>query len=371
MTTLSLVYQEIKEQLLDRIGTAWPAGTRLPPTPELARELGAGQRNTLRAVQELVGEGYLQSRPGRGTFVARQLPSHGMADSDTAVAVPKTRVLVLMPPTQDRFVVDIVESFATAMPEHQCDITYHWIRKGCDLRKAPYCGFDAIAVIHPDGRPVKFNPNQKVVIISPQNRVNVDATGGYDIVSVDEEHGGFMAGRLLRAAGCESASFLGVRDRPTRTITDPTSAARLRGFEAGWGEPLDDDHLLWVTAYCITSPVITTVSRFAEMNPRPHAIFAASDDLAMGFAMGTLQLGLIPGRDYQLIGFDGQHVARSLSECPPITSIAIPSAEMGERAAQLLLQRMEKPTKSIERVLLGCSVFRGETLTNLPEETSS
>lgn len=48
----------------------WPVGTRIPPEPELMRDLQVS-RNTLReAVRALVHTGVLDSRPGDGTYVA-------------------------------------------------------------------------------------------------------------------------------------------------------------------------------------------------------------------------------------------------------------------------------------------------------------
>ncbi len=48
----------------------WPVGTRIPPEPELMRDLRVS-RNTLReAVRALVHTGVLDSRPGDGTYVA-------------------------------------------------------------------------------------------------------------------------------------------------------------------------------------------------------------------------------------------------------------------------------------------------------------
>lgn len=368
MSALSLVYEDIKVQLLDRIGGMWPEGTRLPPTPQLARELEAGQRNTLRAVQELVREGYLQSRPGRGTYVAPQLPPRRSAERNVLTPTDRRmRVLIVMAPGTDPFITEIAEAFSASMSDRQCDIDYHWTHGHFSLRDERFRRFDAFAVINPDNRRITFGPHQKLVCISTINSVNVDATADYDVVSVEEEHGGFMAGRLLRDTGCEHVGFLGVRHRSTPDTTDRTSSVRRRGFEAGFGKPVAANDCLWATSYTIDGSILTA-SCFAAMDRRPQAVFAASDDLAAGFALGGKMLGMTPGRDYQLIGFDGQYVTRELTGCPPITSIAVPATEMGRRAAHLLLQRVEDPSRPIERVLLGCSLFRGATVKNLPEE---
>ena len=49
-------------------------GTRLPPTRELASELGIARNTVLNAFDQLYAESYIERRVGDGTYVSRQLP---------------------------------------------------------------------------------------------------------------------------------------------------------------------------------------------------------------------------------------------------------------------------------------------------------
>ncbi len=51
-----------------------PAGTRVPGTRQLAAVLDVHRNTVIAAYRELLAEGYLESRAGRGTFVAASLP---------------------------------------------------------------------------------------------------------------------------------------------------------------------------------------------------------------------------------------------------------------------------------------------------------
>jgi len=51
-----------------------PAGTRLPSTRALARDLGVSRNVILAAYDELFAEGYVEGRHGSGTFVVHDLP---------------------------------------------------------------------------------------------------------------------------------------------------------------------------------------------------------------------------------------------------------------------------------------------------------
>ncbi|TDK42364.1 PLP-dependent aminotransferase family protein [Antarcticimicrobium luteum] len=55
------------------IGQAAP-GARLPASRQLALDLSVSRQTALTALDQLIAEGYLETRPGAGTFVARDLP---------------------------------------------------------------------------------------------------------------------------------------------------------------------------------------------------------------------------------------------------------------------------------------------------------
>jgi GntR family transcriptional regulator/MocR family aminotransferase len=54
------------------------AGERLPSSRSLAADLGLGRNTVLAAMDRLVAEGYLESRPGAGLFVAADLLAEGI-----------------------------------------------------------------------------------------------------------------------------------------------------------------------------------------------------------------------------------------------------------------------------------------------------
>jgi len=80
------------------------------------------------------------------------------------------------------------------------------------------------------------------------------------------------------------------------------------------------------------------------------AIFAANDHMAIGALKAAKELGRsVPG-DIAIAGFDG-HFAGSLVS-PSLTTVRFPFREMGERAMQLLLNRIGDPASEAETVSL-------------------
>lgn len=75
-----------------------------------------------------------------------------------------------------------------------------------------------------------------------------------------------------------------------------------------------------------------------EASPRPTALVCGNDVQAFGALTAARELGLaIPG-DVSITGFDDLHLAAHLD--PPLTTVRIPSAEMGTLAADYLLARI-------------------------------
>lgn len=72
----SPVYLQIGNQLMGLVkaGTL-PAGYRLPSTRQLALSLSVHRKTVIRAYDELLAQGWLESQTGSGTFVARHLPA--------------------------------------------------------------------------------------------------------------------------------------------------------------------------------------------------------------------------------------------------------------------------------------------------------
>ena len=80
------VYEHIRTQIL--CGTL-QGGTQLPSTRELATTLHISRNVVLEAYDQLLAEGYIESRPGSGTYVAEGLRfEQGQSESAVALALP-------------------------------------------------------------------------------------------------------------------------------------------------------------------------------------------------------------------------------------------------------------------------------------------
>lgn len=85
------LYQNLRSAVLDG---RLPVGMRLPASRLLAAELGLARNTVLTAYEQLVAEGYLESRTGDGTYVSRALPDDLLSVGAPTTSTKSTPVTV-------------------------------------------------------------------------------------------------------------------------------------------------------------------------------------------------------------------------------------------------------------------------------------
>lgn len=359
--------QHIRRMILDLLGERWGVGGRLPAIEALADELGVGRSNAYQAVRQLVREGYLESSRGRGTVVVRVPEGADLADGrgrslpGHAAGALAGRTVVIVYAPADGFVLEAVEAATSAVRR----------RGGCarlavcnvlntQATLDQHADADAFVLLNPNPRPpVRPLGHQLVVTATTAANAPVAEDVSHDNVMLDCWHAGSLAGRRLREVGCESVCFLAVHPKYQGRQMDMTSHLRLLGFQEGYGAAVPDAWQMVANGY---RPVDgeRSANVFMHYSPRPQAVFAASDDIAVGFVLGGLAMGLTPGRDYQIVSVDGQHRARDLLGYS-ISTVAAPMAEMGSMAVSLLAERFAHPRLPSRNVLLRGSLLSGNT----------
>jgi DNA-binding LacI/PurR family transcriptional regulator len=365
--TLVRAHAKAKARIRANLGVRWGAGDRLPPITELAEQLDVGRATAYKAVRELVSEGVLVCAPKLGTFVH----DHYQQDQSSVATAPASPIagkriaLLWTEPAVDEFVEQMVRGFTDTVTQRGGIIENTAIfasespgqlaQRFRDLAPAAY---DALVVINGPTVVTPASDRELLLCISTAAGVRVTHGSRYDIVSVDHEQGAALAGARMRRTACESVCFIGVRGADGARY-DATSTLRLRGFEHGWGGAVPESHCMVARWYDIAEAG-SLAAQWMAMPHRPRAIFAASDELAIGFIVGAAAHGQVAGRDFHIVGFDAQQAARRL-QAGSLTSVAVPAREMGQMGARLLISRFEEPDQAVRRLALGCSLFEGAT----------
>ena len=84
-----------------------------------------------------------------------------------------------------------------------------------------------------------------------------------------------------------------------------------------------------------------------KLAPRPTAIVAVQDLLAIGAMRAAKQLGLHVGQDFAVVGFDDSPVAEFVT--PALTSVRQPMGLVGERIVDMLLGQLDEREQLVQR----------------------
>jgi LacI family transcriptional regulator len=143
------------------------------------------------------------------------------------------------------------------------------------------------------------------------------------------------------------------------------SRARLDGYRAGLeaaGIPGDPD--LVVEGDFDYASGFEGARRLLALDDRPTAVFAASDQMAMGVYEAARQRGLRVPEDLSVVGFDDLPMARWSS--PPLTTVRQPLADMGRMAGRMLHELIAEGSLATQRVELATSLVPRASTARLP-----
>jgi LacI family transcriptional regulator len=158
-------------------------------------------------------------------------------------------------------------------------------------------------------------------------------------VDIDHEKAAYDAVTLLIQNGHQKIAMI------SGTLQDPANGyARYQGYKKAMetaGLPIQDEYVR-IGNYRYESGLEAT-KHFLELDERPTAIFAATDEMAIG-AIHTLQdSGLKVPEDVSVASVDNIRMASMVR--PQLTTVAQPMYDIGAVAMRLLTKLMNKETK--------------------------
>lgn len=159
----------------------------------------------------------------------------------------------------------------------------------------------------------------------------IDPTIDAPVVVPDDVAGGRMAAEHLLAAGVMEAVYV-VGEDPTPEAT--AGRERLEGIVgalSGAGAALAGV----VPCAWDVEPAFEAVSAWLDTGVRPSALICLNDRVAMGAYQALAEHDLRVPEEVAVISFDGSDLASWLR--PRLTSLALPFAEMGTRAVEILM----------------------------------
>ncbi len=166
-----------------------------------------------------------------------------------------------------------------------------------------------------------------------------------DSVTANNEDGAYNATRFL----------IQMRHSKLAAITGPlhltNARERLDGFKRALREarlPIAPEYIQETTfdkqgGYSKTLILLRHI-------PRPTAIFAGNDMVALGALLAIREAGLRCPEDVSLMGFDDLDLAETTN--PSLSSVSQPGYQLGATAARMLLDRIEGDTSPAKHLVL-------------------
>lgn len=90
--------------------------------------------------------------------------------------------------------------------------------------------------------------------------------------------------------------------------------------------------------------------RILAMKHRPDAVFAVADSTAIGLISRLTEEHIRIPDDLSVMGFDNNQISEFY--IPPLTTVSQPQFEIGQRAMDLLLERIKSPCVQTEHIVL-------------------
>lgn len=151
--------------------------------------------------------------------------------------------------------------------------------------------------------------------------------------SIDADHvdGSFQATTSLLEKGFQQVIFL------NGPMEFSNSWDRLQGYKQALdqkGIPFSEEYI-FEGNYSRKSGY-KAADKLSPLLSKSQAIFSANDRMAIGLMQRLRELGYKAGKDYVLVGYDDSEIAKMTS--PPLSTVKVPLYEMGQLAAEKVLQ---------------------------------
>jgi len=257
---------------------------------------------------------------------------------------------VLLPDLYGEFFSELIRGIDVAARR----AGYHLLLSGShgDIREAEAMAramrgrVDGLVVLVPDVRPSVLRENLPehfpVVCLD-----NPSAVGEFDSVRIDNSGGAESVVRHLARLGHRRIAFIG------GPPGNQDASERLRGYRRALrraGLALSKD--LEIPGTFREEAGYEACRKILDLEPRPTAVFAANDSMAVGLLYACRESGVSVPDQLAIAGFDDIPIARFMT--PPLTSVRVPIADLGTLAAETLLTRLAEraPARAARRDIL-------------------
>lgn len=335
-----------------------PEGEAVVTIHDVAREAKVSIATVSRALNtESLVRGTTRERIDAAVKKLRYVPHSGAR----SLIMRETRTIgVLLPDIFGEFFSEVIRGLDDVARHRGYSLlvtcTHGDSRSAQAMLKAMHGRVDGLVVLSSDLGTQAFlreAPRRTPVVFL--NRVT--GSNHYDSISVDNHGGAIAMTRYLLGLGHERIMFV------TGPAENRDAEERLLGYREAMGTHSGRAlECLEIGGDFNEGSGYKAACSILELQPRPTAIFAANDAMAIGALCALKERGIKVPEDVSLAGFDDIPTTQYLS--PPLSSVRTPISALGSNAAERLLARIEaagaiKPRQQVLDVLLAVRASTG------------
>lgn len=309
----------------------------MPSINEVAARAGVSTATVSRA---LSGKGHVLPATRERVLAAADELGYVVSSNASSLATGRTKnVGVVIPFLNKWFFSSVVEGAESALLSHGYDLTLYNLGGGGDERRSVFEHFllrkrvDAVIAIS-----LELTTGELTRLLELKKPI-VGVGGplrGVRTLSIDDVEVARLATEHLLALGHRQIAYVGGNEGPDADFHLPMN--RRAGYEAAltaFGIPVDPA-LFQPTDFSIQGGYAASKQLLGNPRRRPTAIFAASDEMAIGTILAARDMGLeVPG-DISVVGIDDHE----LSEFFGLTTVAQFPALQGRRAVEILMDQL-------------------------------
>jgi len=341
-----IVFETLRDEI---VAEKYTINKRFPSEQQLVRRFGFSRPTISRALRDLKSAGFLDRRPGSGTFL------HPFANASTrylGVIVPSLGTTEIFTPICNAIARHSQQAgFALVLGNTTSEDPVTRAKDSLNLARQYIQQNMAGIFLEPlELVPGHESVNQELlrlfaasnipVVLLDRDIVNFPERSTYDLVGIDNMSAGYRVAAHLIRRGAKRILFVARRGSASTVqyriagATDAILSAGIpwNGRNVVIGDPGD-------------IPFIRTM-----LKKKPDAVICANDATAAQLIRSVSELGIRIPRDLKLASFDDVQYAKLLT--PPLTTIHQPCTDIGAIAVQTLLQRIQYPETPVREILL-------------------
>lgn len=349
------LFETLKKSILDG---KYSARSQFPSMRALINRYGVSKTTVQRTLDELVHQGLITRKQGRGTFVSSQGASRNIGLIVPGVACTDFFQPIVSEINQLARKSDYTLLFAEVFSLDRAERIHQVRELAAEFIKKRVAGVIYEPLAEPNGKKANehilsaFKRARIPVVLIDCDIVPFPQRSEYDVIGVNDVEAGAKIANHLLSVGAKKIHFLISKLCPT-TFVNRLYGAEAELIRAG---KFEKGNVLYAEA-----DDVTALKRHVKKNGKPDAFVCSNDAIAAEFKQTLEKAGLSVPKNVLLTGFADMPIAALMT--PPLTTIRQARDQMGGAAFHRLLERIANPNVLSNEILFPAPLVVRESTT--------